>query len=120
VVSFGYFIMKVILFLTLTILLREYPAPPSGLESFMFAVAIAVGVTPELLPMIMSITMARGSIRMSKKGVIVKEALRDPELREHERTLHGQDGDAHGRQHPRERTVDADGKPSTGFSSMPI
>ena len=39
----------------------------------MFSVAIAVGITPELLPMIVSVTMARGSIRMSKKGVIVKK-----------------------------------------------
>jgi Mg2+-importing ATPase len=39
----------------------------------MFAVAIAVGVTPELLPMIMSVTMTVGSKKMSKKGVIVKK-----------------------------------------------
>jgi P-type Mg2+ transporter len=73
VASFGYFIMKVILFLTLTIFFANTLLHRHVLESFMFAVAIAVGVTPELLPMIMSITMARGSIRMSKKGVIVKK-----------------------------------------------
>jgi len=73
VTSFGYFIMKVILFLTLTIFFVNTLLHHQVLESFMFAVAIAVGVTPELLPMIMSITMARGSIRMSKKGVIVKK-----------------------------------------------
>jgi P-type Mg2+ transporter len=73
VVSFGYFIMKVILFLTLTIFFLNTVIHHNVFESFMFAVAIAVGVTPELLPMIMSITMARGSIRMSKKGVIVKK-----------------------------------------------
>lgn len=73
VTSFGYFIMKAILFLVLGIFLLNTFVNHNILESFMFAVAIAVGVTPELLPMIMSITMARGSIRMSKKGVIVKK-----------------------------------------------
>jgi len=37
-----------------------------------FSVALAVGLTPELLPMIMSINLSRGAVAMSKKGVIVK------------------------------------------------
>lgn len=73
VVSFGYFTMKIIIFLVLIIFLLNTFINHNILESFMFAVAIAVGVTPEMLPMIMSITMARGSMRMSKKGVIVKK-----------------------------------------------
>lgn len=43
------------------------------LQSFLFAVAVAVGLTPELLPAIMSLTMASGSIKMARKGVIVKK-----------------------------------------------
>jgi Mg2+-importing ATPase len=39
----------------------------------LFAVAVAVGLTPELLPMIMSVNMAKGSVRMAAKGVIVKK-----------------------------------------------
>ena len=73
VISFGYFIMKAILFLVLAIFLINAFIKHDVFQSFMFALAVAVGVTPELLPMIMSITMARGSIRMSKKGVIVKK-----------------------------------------------
>jgi len=42
------------------------------LESFLFAVALAVGLTPELLPMIVSVTLARGAVRMAKAQVIVK------------------------------------------------
>ena len=42
------------------------------LESFLFAMALAVGLTPELLPMIVSVTLARGAIRMAKEKVIVK------------------------------------------------
>lgn len=42
-------------------------------DSFLFAIAIAVGLTPELLPMILSVTMGKGSIEMAKRGVIVKK-----------------------------------------------
>jgi Mg2+-importing ATPase len=42
------------------------------LESFLFAIALAVGLTPELLPMIVSVTLARGAIRMARQKVIVK------------------------------------------------
>lgn len=78
VTKFGYFIMKVIIFLVLFIFLFNSLINGRVLESFMFAIAVAVGVTPELLPMIMSITMARGSLKMSKKGVIVKKLTAIP------------------------------------------
>ncbi|MDD5295359.1 MAG: magnesium-translocating P-type ATPase [Rhodocyclaceae bacterium] len=42
------------------------------MEAFMFAVAVAVGLTPELLPMIVTINLAKGAISMSRKKVIVK------------------------------------------------
>ncbi len=42
------------------------------LESFLFALALAVGLTPELLPMVVSVTLAHGAMRLSKKQVIVK------------------------------------------------
>ena len=42
------------------------------LESIMFAVALAVGLTPELLPMIVTVTLARSAMQMAKRKVIVK------------------------------------------------
>ncbi len=42
------------------------------IQSVMFSVALAVGLTPELLPMITTVTLARGAVRMSRKKVIVK------------------------------------------------
>ena len=42
------------------------------LDSLMFAVALAVGLTPELLPMITSVTLARGALRMAAERVIVR------------------------------------------------
>lgn len=43
------------------------------LEAFFFSIAIAVGLTPEMLPMIVTSNLAKGAITMSKKKVIVKE-----------------------------------------------
>ncbi|MBB2203929.1 magnesium-translocating P-type ATPase [Gluconacetobacter takamatsuzukensis] len=44
----------------------------SLVESLMFAVALAVGLTPELLPMITTVTLSRGAVRMARRRVIVK------------------------------------------------
>ena len=41
-------------------------------EAFFFAMAVAVGMTPEMLPMIVTVCLSRGAIAMSKKKVIVK------------------------------------------------
>jgi Mg2+-importing ATPase len=43
-----------------------------ALDSLMFAVALAVGLTPELLPMITTVTLARGAMRLAARKVIVK------------------------------------------------
>ncbi len=42
------------------------------LEAFLFALSVAVGLTPEMLPMIVTSTLARGAVRLSRRQVIVK------------------------------------------------
>jgi len=42
-------------------------------EAFFFALAVAVGLTPEMLPMIVSVCLSKGALAMSKKKVIVKK-----------------------------------------------
>jgi Mg2+-importing ATPase len=42
-------------------------------EALLFAVAVAVGLTPEMLPMIVTATLARGAVAMSRRKVIVKK-----------------------------------------------
>ncbi len=44
----------------------------SWVEAFLFALAVAVGLTPEMLPMIVTVNLSKGAISMSKKKVIVK------------------------------------------------
>ncbi len=43
------------------------------LDAFLFGIAIAVGLTPEMLPAIITVNLSRGSVNMSKKKVIVKQ-----------------------------------------------
>lgn len=47
-------------------------AKDNWLEALLFAVAIAVGLTPEMLPMIVTANLAKGAVNMSKRKVIVK------------------------------------------------
>ena len=44
-----------------------------GKDTFLFALAIAVGLTPEMLPMIVSVCLSKGAMAMSRKKVIVKK-----------------------------------------------
>ena len=43
------------------------------MEAFLFATAVAVGLTPEMLPMLVTINLAKGAMAMAKKHVIVKK-----------------------------------------------
>ena len=70
--QFGYLLTRVMLVMVVVVLsinaIRQKPA----LDSILFALALAVGLTPELLPAIISITLAHGAQRMAKRGVIVR------------------------------------------------
>lgn len=69
---FGLLIARVTVFLVLFVLLARLALGKPPLESFLFAMALAVGLTPELLPMIVTITLARGAQRMAAAHVVVK------------------------------------------------
>ncbi|HEY2190419.1 MAG TPA: magnesium-translocating P-type ATPase [Caldimonas sp.] len=69
---FGLLIMRVTLLLVLFVLLVNVVLQRPLLDSFLFAVALAVGLTPELLPMVVSVTLSRGALRMAGRRVIVK------------------------------------------------
>lgn len=70
--QFGFLIMKTVVFLVLFVFFVTALAHHAPLESLLFAVALAVGLTPEFLPMITSVTLAQGAVRMARKKVIVK------------------------------------------------
>ena len=69
---FGYFLGEVTLVLVVLIFgINVYLHRPV-LDSFLFSLALAVGLTPQLLPAIISINLAHGAKNMAKKKVIVK------------------------------------------------
>ena len=70
--QFGYFLMEVTLLLIVLIFaVNVYLAKPV-LDSFLFSLALAVGLTPQLLPAIISINLAQGAKQMARHKVIVK------------------------------------------------
>jgi len=72
--DFSTFLFRVTLFLVLAvILLNIFFNRQDPLQMFLFAVAIAVGLTPELLPLIITSNLAKGALAMSRGGVIVKK-----------------------------------------------
>jgi Mg2+-importing ATPase len=73
--QFGFLIMQVTFLLVMFVFLINallHPDANGILQALLFSVALAVGLTPELLPMIITINLSKGAQRMSKKGVIVK------------------------------------------------
>ena len=70
--TFGMLILQLALVMVLFVILVNAFRGRPWLQSFLFAVALAVGLTPELLPMVISVTLARGGLRLSRKKVLVK------------------------------------------------
>ncbi len=70
---FGLMITRVIMLLVLFVLLVNLYFHRPLLESFLFAVALAVGMTPEMMPMIITVALAQGARRMTRKKVLVKQ-----------------------------------------------
>jgi Mg2+-importing ATPase len=69
---FGYFLMEVTLILIFLIFAGNVFLHRPVMDSFLFALALAVGLTPQLLPAIISINLASGAKRMASQQVIVK------------------------------------------------
>lgn len=72
---FGLMLTGVIMALVLFVLLVNIVFHRPMLESLLFSIALAVGLTPELMPMIITVTLAHGARRMAKKKVLVKRLI---------------------------------------------
>jgi Mg2+-importing ATPase len=69
---FGFFLMEVTLVLVLGIFAANVYLHKPVVDSLLFSLALAVGLTPQLLPAIISINLAHGARRMAERKVIVK------------------------------------------------
>lgn len=69
---FSNFLLKITLFMVLSIFLANALLGKGYFTSFLFVLALGVGITPEILPIITTITLSNGALRMAKKKVIIK------------------------------------------------
>jgi Mg2+-importing ATPase len=69
---FGYLLMEITLTLVIAIFAINVFLARSVLDSFLFSLALAVGLTPQLLPVIISINLSHGAKHMAQEKVIVK------------------------------------------------
>ncbi len=70
--QFGFLILQTVVFLVFFVFLINIVLRRDPLESLLFSVALAVGLTPEFLPMIIAVTLARGAVHMARYKVVVK------------------------------------------------
>lgn len=70
--GFTVLMIQFIFFMAPTVFLINGLTKHNWIEAFFFALAVAVGLTPEMLPMIVSVCLSKGAMLMSRKKVIVK------------------------------------------------
>ena len=109
---FGMLIMRLTVLMVMFVLLANALFHKPWLESFLFAVALAVGLTPELLPMVISVTLSRGALRMARKQMIVKRLSAIQDLGSMDVLCTDKTGTLTEAKIRLERHVDAQGQPS--------
>ncbi len=72
VARFGHFLMEVTMLMVIAIFAINVYLQRPILDSFLFSLALAVGLTPQLLPAIISVNLSHGAREMARKKVIVK------------------------------------------------
>ncbi|BCK87351.1 magnesium-transporting ATPase, P-type 1 [Sideroxyarcus emersonii] len=109
---FGMLIMRLTFLMVMFVLLVNTFFHKPWLESFLFAVALAVGLTPELLPMVVSVTLSRGAMRMARQHMIVKRLAAIQNLGSMDVLCTDKTGTLTEAKIRMERHVDAEGRPS--------
>ena len=109
---FGMLIMRLTILMVMFVLLVNTLFHRPLLESFLFAVALAVGLTPELLPMVISVTLSRGALRMARQHMIVKRLAAIQDLGSMDILCTDKTGTLTEARIRLEKHVDAQGQPS--------
>ena len=73
--SFGSFLLKITLGLVLFVALAMGVLRGDWIEAVLFGLALAVGISPELFPMIVTLNLSRGALKMSHRHVLVKRLI---------------------------------------------
>ncbi|MBU7031544.1 MAG: magnesium-translocating P-type ATPase [Theionarchaea archaeon] len=70
--NFSNFLLKIVIATTLFIFIANTVLGKGFFDSFLFAVALAVAITPEALPIVMTITLSNGALKMAREKVVTK------------------------------------------------
>nr|WP_169204683.1 magnesium-translocating P-type ATPase [Aromatoleum petrolei] len=70
--QFGYLLVRIMIVMVVFVLMVNQALGRPVIESLLYAVALAVGISPELLPAIVSVTLSHGARTLARRGVIVR------------------------------------------------
>lgn len=70
--AYAYFMVRIMLIVAIVVFLINGALKGDWLEAGLFAIAIGVGLTPEMLPLLVTINLSKGSLKLSKRHVIIK------------------------------------------------
>lgn len=70
--SFTWLMIRFMVFMVISVFMIVGLSKGNWLEALLFGLAVAVGLTPEMLPMIVTVNLAKGALAMSRKKVIIK------------------------------------------------
>lgn len=73
--KFGFSLVRIIMVIALIVFVANFGLGKPWLTSLMFALAIAVGLTPELLPLVVTLSLSHGAGKLAKKHVVVKQLV---------------------------------------------
>ena len=73
--KFGFVLVRIIMIIALVVFVANFGVGKPWLTSLMFALAIAVGLTPELLPLVVTLSLSHGAGKLAKKHVVVKQLV---------------------------------------------
>ncbi|HSW97284.1 MAG TPA: magnesium-translocating P-type ATPase [Candidatus Saccharimonadales bacterium] len=74
-ITFGNLIIRVIILMTVVIFGFNAVLGHNLIDSLLFSLAIAVGLTPELLPVIVTVSLAHGAGKLAKKHIVIKQLI---------------------------------------------
>lgn len=76
---FGGFLLEVVVVMTTFVFIANFTLGRPLIDSLLFALALAVGITPEAMPFVITVSLSLGSLKMAKRKVVVKrlEAIED-------------------------------------------
>jgi P-type Mg2+ transporter len=110
---FGYLLMEITLVLVILIFATNVLLHKPLIDSFLFSLALAVGLTPQLLPAIITVNLAKGARSMAQKKVIVKRLSAIENFGSMNILCSDKTGTITGGQVTVDKALNIDGEPST-------